>query len=323
MSDWQPSSTMEILQKRAALFAHIRHFFYARKVLEVDVPAITAQAVTDPHIDSLRVSFSDCTDFDGYLITSPEFYMKRLLAVGSGDIYSLSHVFRVDESGSRHHREFTMLEWYRIGWGMDALMQEVCDLVSSIVLENVADGAVKYTTYRQAFLDCVGIDPFRATVAELKQCAQQKLSPAFDTDERDIWLDFLFSHIVEPALQGKVFVTQFPAAQAALAQTITDAHGNAVAARFELYIDGVEIANGYQEELNADVLRQRFQQDQRIRTQRGQIVPNIDERFMAAMSAGLPACTGVALGVDRLLMVLSGEKTLRAVLPFLDLHATK
>lgn len=323
MSDWKPSSSIEMLQRRAALLAHIRRFFAERAVMEVDVPAITSQAVTDPHIDSLCVSFAGRADFDGCLITSPEFYMKRLLAAGSGDIYSLGHVFRADESGSRHHREFTMLEWYRVGWCMDALMQEVCDLVSGIVLENVADDAVKHTTYRQAFVDGTGLDPFRATVIELKQCAQQTLSPAFETNERDIWLDFLFSHLVEPKLQGKVFVTQFPAAQAALAQTTTDAQGNAVAARFELYMDGVEIANGYQEEWNVDVLRQRFQQDQHIRAQRGQTVPNIDERFMAAMSAGLPACAGVALGVDRLLMVLSGEKQLRAVLPFLDLHAAE
>jgi lysyl-tRNA synthetase class 2 len=305
-----------MLQKRAALFAHIRHFFSARKVLEVDVPAITAQAVTDPHIDSLCVSFSGRADFAGHLITSPELYMKRLLAAGSGDIYSLSHVFRVDESGSRHHREFTMLEWYRIGWNLDALMQEVRDLVCGLI--GRTEKMVRYTTYRQAFLDHAGVDPFRATLTELKQCAQEKLSPAFDTDERAIWLDLLFSHLVEPQLQGLVFVMEFPVAQAALAQTKTDECGNAVAARFELYIDGVEIANGYQEELCAEVLRQRFQQDQAVRAQREQIVPEMDECFLAAMAAGLPACAGVALGVDRLLMVASGEKTIRAVVPFME-----
>lgn len=315
MPDWKPSASLDMLQKRAALLAVMRTFFAERNVLEVDVPAITATAVTDIHIDSLQVDFAGRTGFDGCLITSPEFYMKRLLAAGSGDIYYLGHVFRVDESAARHHREFTMVEWYRIGWNLDALVQEVHDLVCGVI--GCTEKTVRYTTYRQAFLEHAGIDPFCATLAELKQCAQEKLSPAFDTDERAIWLDLLFSHLVEPQLQGLVFVTEFPAAQAALAQTKIDEYGNAVAARFELYIDGVEIANGYQEELCAEVLGQRFQQDQKIRAQREQVVPEMDERFLAAMAAGLPACAGVALGVDRLLMVASGEKTIRAVVPFM------
>ena len=315
MPDWKPSASLDMLQKRAALLAAIRAFFAEKKVLEVDVPAITATAVTDINIDSLQVGFAGRAGFDGCLITSPEFYMKRLLAAGSGDIYYLGHVFRVDESATRHHREFTMLEWYRIGWNLDALMQEVRDLACGAI--GRTEKTVRYTTYRQAFLEHAGVDPFCASVAELKQCAQEKLSPAFDSDERAIWLDLLFSHLVEPQLQGLVFVTEFPSAQAALAQTKTDEYGNTVAARFELYIDGVEIANGYQEELNADVLRQRFQQDQAVRAQHEQIVPEMDERFLAAMAAGLPACAGVALGVDRLLMVTSSEKTIRAVMPFM------
>lgn len=315
MSDWEPTASIAMLQKRAALLAAIRTFFAEKKVLEVDVPALTATAVTDINIDSLQVGFAGRAGFDGCLITSPEFYMKRLLAAGSGDIYYLGHVFRVDESAARHHREFTMLEWYRIGWNLDDLMQEVRDLVCGLI--GRTEKMVHHTTYRQAFLEHASIDPFRATLAELKQCAQAKLSPAFDTDERTIWLDLLFSHLVEPQLQGLVFVTEFPAAQAALAQTQQDEYGNVVAARFELYIDGVEIANGYQEELCADVLMQRFQQDQAVRAQREQVVPELDERFLAAMAAGLPACAGVALGVDRLLMVASGEKTIRAVMPFM------
>lgn len=311
MTDWKPSASMDMLQKRAALLATIRAFFAEKKVLEVDVPAITATAVTDINIDSLQVGFSGRTGFAGCLITSPEFYMKRLLAAGSGDIYSLAHAFRVDESGTRHQREFSLLEWYRIGWDLPALMQEVCELVQGVVA-----GELRHITYRQAFLDCLNVDPFCASLAELKQCAREKLSPAFDSDERDIWLDLLFSHLVEPALRGVVLVADFPASQAALAQIKHDVYGNAVAARFELYIDGMEIANGYQEELCAETLRKRFQCDRAVRQQRGQIVPAIDEQFLAAMSAGLPACAGVALGVDRLLMAVTGEKTIRAVVPF-------
>ena len=310
---WKPSSTLETLKKRADLLTYIRAFFAARQIMEVDVPALTRNAVTDPNIDSLHVHFAGRSVFDACLITSPEFYMKRLLAAGSGDIYSLGHAFRVDETSFRHHCEFTLLEWYRTGWSVDVLAQEVYELVKCLV-----DATPHFITYRQAFLDHTTLDPFRATVNELKHCAREKLSPAFDVDERDVWLDLLFSHLVEPALSGMVFVTQFPASQAALAQTTTDEYGNAVAARFELYIDGMEIANGYQEEQSAEVLRLRFQQDQTIRAQRGQVVPNIDEFFMAAMSAGLPACAGVALGVDRLLMATRGEKNISAVMPFLQ-----
>ena len=178
-------------------------------------------------------------------------------------------------------------------------------------------GEVRSTTYRQAFLDYAGIDPYSASLAELKSLAHEKLSPAFDSEERAIWLDLLFSHLVEPNLQGKVFVEQFPAAQAALAQTFMDEYGNVVAARFELYINGVEIANGYQEELDAGVLRARFLTNSEMRKSREQAVPAIDEKFLAAMDAGMPPCAGVALGVDRLLMVASGEKNIAAVMPFI------
>ncbi len=311
MTDWKSSASIVMLQKRAALLAYLRAFFAARGAMEVDVPAITATAVTDPNIESLTVSFAQRTDFDGCLITSPEFYMKRLLAAGSGDIYSLNHAFRADESGSRHHREFMLLEWYRCGWSLDMLMQEVSELVRGVL-----DGAVQHLTYRDAFLLHTHIDPFAADTVVLKKYAQEKLSPAFDSDDRDLWLDLLFSHLVEPQLRGLVFVTQFSAAQAALAQTERDEYGNAVASRFELYIDGVEIANGYQEELCADVLRARFAVDQQKRAQRSQDVPAMDERFLAAMDAGLSPCAGVALGVDRLLMAISGEKSIRAVVPF-------
>ncbi|MEZ5540332.1 MAG: EF-P lysine aminoacylase EpmA [Pseudomonadales bacterium] len=313
MIDWRPSASIAMLQKRAALLAYLRAFFAERGAMEVDAPAITATAVTDPNIESLAVNFAQRADFDGSLITSPEFYMKRLLAAGSGDIYSLNHAFRADESGSRHHREFMLLEWYRCGWSIDMLMQEV-----EVLVRGVLDGAVQYLTYRDAFMTHTGLDPFFVSVDVLKKYAQEKLSPAFDSDDRDLWLDLLFSHLVEPQLRGLVFLTQFPAAQAALAQTELDEYGNAVASRFELYIDGVEMANGYQEELNTEVLRERFLSDQQKRAQRSQHVPALDERFLAAMVAGLPPCAGVALGVDRLLMALCGEKKIRAVVSFLQ-----
>ncbi|MBK8288465.1 MAG: EF-P lysine aminoacylase GenX [Cellvibrionales bacterium] len=311
MNDWKPSADIGMLQKRAAFLASIRTFFAAREVMEVDVPVLAQATVTDPNIESFLV-YAQAPLSQYYLMTSPEFYMKRLLAAGCGPIYYLGKAFRAEDAGSRHSSEFTILEWYRPQWNLVCLMDEVSALVAAYI-----PGEVRSTTYRQAFLDCAGIDPYSASLAELKLLAHEKLSPAFDSEERAIWLDLLFSHLVEPNLQGKVFVEQFPAAQAALAQTFMDEYGNVVAARFELYINGVEIANGYQEELDAGVLRARFLTNSEMRKSREQVVHAIDEKFLAAMDAGMPPCAGVALGVDRLLMVASGEKNIAAVMPFI------
>jgi lysyl-tRNA synthetase class 2 len=311
MTDWKPSADIEMLQKRAALLASIRAFFAVRNVMEADVPVLAATTVTDPNIESFAVGFPVGSPEKYCLMTSPEFYMKRLLAAGCQSIYYLGKAFRAEENSSRHAAEFTMLEWYRPHWTVQQLMDEV----SKLVAEHIS-GEIHKTTYRQVFLDHLGVDPHAASVIELKALAHEKLSPAFDSDDKSIWLDILFSHIVEPQLQGKVFVEQFPAAQAALAQTFFDVYGNSVAARFELYINGVEIANGYQEELDAKVLAARFLENLELRKSRGQTLPSIDEKFLAAMSAGMPSCAGVALGFDRLLMAASGEKKIAAVLPF-------
>jgi len=293
------------------LLASVRAFFAARDVMEVDVPVLARATVTDPNIESFAVIFPADVPKKYYLMTSPEFYMKRLLVAGCDSIYYLGKAFRAEENSSRHSAEFTMLEWYRPYWALAQLMDEVSALVAEYI-----SGEIRKTTYRQVFLDCLGVDPHIASVAELKTLAHEKLSPAFDSDDKSIWLDLLFSHIVEPQLQGLVFVEQFPAAQAALAQIFVDAYGNQVAARFELYINGVEIANGYQEELNADVLRARFLANNEMRKSRGQTLPPVDEKFLAAMSAGMPPCAGVALGFDRLLMAIYGEKNIAAVVPF-------
>ena len=311
MTDWKPSADIPMLQKRAALLASARAFFAARDVMEVDVPVLARATVVDPNIDSFTVASPVGSPAQYYLMTSPEFYMKRLLAAGCESIYYLGKAFRAEESSSRHSAEFTMLEWYRPHWTLWQLMDEV----SALVAEHLS-GEIHKTTYRQVFLDHLGVDPHIASANELKALAHEKLSPAFDSDDKSIWLDLLFSHLVEPKLQGLVFVEQFPAAQAALAQTYADAHGNQVAARFELYINGVEIANGYQEELSADVLAARFLENLELRKSRGQNLPLIDENFLAAISAGMPACAGVALGFDRLLMAIGGEKNIAKVISF-------
>ena len=237
--------------------------------------------------------------------------MKRLLAAGVGAIYYLGKAFRAHDVGSRHLPEFTMLEWYRPEWTLRQLLNEVEELVTGYLPEKI-----QKTTYKQIFLDHIGIDPLTIGLAELKSLAHERLSPAFDTEDRTIWLDLLFSHLVEPQLQGLVFVEQFPAAQAALAKTFQDECGNSVASRFELYINGIEIANGYQEELDPDVLARRFADNLEARQRRGQLLPAVDEKFLEAMSFGMPACAGVALGVDRLLMAIYGEKNIAAVVPF-------
>lgn len=311
MTDWKPSASMAMLHKRAQLLAGIRAFFAARGVMEVDVPVLASATVTDPNIESFIVSSPVASAEQYYLMTSPEFYMKRLLAAGCGPVYYLGRAFRAGEAGSRHQPEFTMLEWYRPKWTLQQLMSEVTSLVAGYVA-----GDIGKTTYRQAFLDHLDVDPHCAGLAELKSVAREKLSPAFDSEDRNIWLDLLFSHLVEPQLSGLVFVEQFPASQAALAQTYVDDYGNQVAARFELYINGVEIANGYQEELGADVLARRFSANLELRKSRGQSLPPPDSSFLAAMSAGMPVCAGVALGFDRLLMAISGESNIAAVLPF-------
>jgi lysyl-tRNA synthetase class 2 len=313
MIDWKPSADVIVLQRRAQMLATVRAFFSARNVMEVDVPVMARATVTDPNIESFVVTSAANASEIFYLMTSPEFYMKRLLAAGYGSIYYLGKAFRAEEAGSRHSPEFTMLEWYRPAWSLSQLMAEVLGLVSEFF-----GGDVRHTTYKQAFMDACDIDPHRASLAELKTLSHKKLSPAFDTDDRGVWLDLLFSHLVEPTLQGLVFVEQFPAMQAALAETFVDGDGNQVASRFELYINGIEIANGYQEELDADILAARFAENIEVRKSREQTLPPVDQKFLTAMTAGMPVCAGVALGLDRLLMTVIGEKKIASVMPFTD-----
>lgn len=309
--DWKPSISLEILVRRAEALAAARNFFALRDVLEVQVPVMAQYTVTDPNLESFLVS-SPVSDVQKcYLTTSPEFFMKRLLVAGSGPIYSLGPAFRAEENGSRHNSEFTMLEWYRPGWVVQQLMIEVADFV-----RNFLPGDIRYTTYSQVFIDALGLNPHQASLSELKSMAREKLSPAFDCDDRNTWLDFLFSHLIEPNLRGMVFVEQFPASQAALAKTFQDAFGNAVAARFELYVDGMELANGYEEEQDANILERRFARDLALRVTRGQTVPAIDTKFLAAMRAGLPATSGVALGFDRLLMLSTHANDISEVISF-------
>lgn len=309
---WSPSASLETLRSRGAALARIRAFFAARGVLEVDTPQLSPVSATDPLLDSVPAQpFRDGRDW--YLQTSPEFLLKRLLAAGSGPIYQLGKCFRRGEAGPRHNPEFTMLEWYRPGFDLDALIDEVAALVAELV----PGLPLARASYRDLFRQHAGLDPFSESDAGL-QARAAALAPDADGWERDALLDLLFSAHVEPRLGHGVLqvVTDFPASQAALARTRADAQGDRVAARFELFMRGLEIANGYDELCDPVELRRRFEVDNEERKRRGLETIPLDERLLAAMAHGLPDCSGVALGVDRLLMVALGKQRIEEVIAF-------
>lgn len=311
MTDWRPGVSRDVLRARAALLAQLRAFFAERSVYEVDTPVLGAFGVTDPHIECLTVERP--RQPPRFLQSSPEFAMKRLLAAGSGDIYQLGKVFRAGEEGGRHNPEFTMLEWYRLGYSLTELMDEVRQLVTEVLGARVS---VTHT-YRDLFRDVLDLDPFTASTDDLAQCARNHIDLATLTLDRDDWLDLLMSHCVEPTLRnrGMVFVRDYPPTQAALARCSGEGRDR-VAERFELYVDGVEIANGYHELRDPVELRRRADADNVRRRELGRPHRELDERLVAAMESGLPDCSGVALGVDRLLMLQRGAQHIAEVLPF-------
>ncbi len=311
MTDWRPGVSRDVLRARAALLAQLRAFFAERDVYEVDTPVLGAFGVTDPHIECLMVERPGQSP--RFLQSSPEFAMKRLLATGSGDIYQLGKVFRAGEEGGRHNPEFTMLEWYRLGYSLTELMDEVRQLVTEVLGARVS---VTHT-YRDLFRDVLDLDPFTASTDDLAQCARNHIDLATLTLDRDDWLDLLMSHCVEPTLRnrGMVFVRDYPPTQAALARCSGEGRDR-VAERFELYVDGVEIANGYHELCDPVELRRRADADNVRRRELGRPHRELDERLVAAMESGLPDCSGVALGVDRLLMLQRGAQHIAEVLPF-------
>lgn len=315
MTDWRPGTDVAVLGARAELFATLRRFFAERGVLEVDTPLLASHSVTDPAIEPLTVDGSPQPRF---LQTSPEFFMKRLLAAGSGPIYQLGKVFRAREFGARHNPEFTMLEWYRPGYALHRLIDEVTALVFACVKAfGVTAPPVAVRGYAELFDEVFDIDPHRASGEELAQTARA-LTDTGDLElDRDGWLDLLMSCGVEPALKGRglVFVCGYPQSQAALARCV-ERDGIRVADRFEAYLDGIELANGYRELRDPGELKARARRDNRLRAARGQQQRALDPHLVAAHEAGLPDCSGVALGVDRLLMYLLGAERLGAVLPF-------
>ncbi|WP_227716214.1 EF-P lysine aminoacylase EpmA [Marinobacter denitrificans] len=316
ISSWQPSASVAALQSRAHQLAWVRGFFAQRGVMEVETPVLGRYGVTDINIDSVPASpvpvaagFSN-----GWLQTSPEYHMKRLLAAGAGPIYQVARVFRDGEFGRRHNPEFSLLEWYRPGFTDSDLMAEVSELVCGWL----GCDAPATMRYRDVFLRFAGIDPFLASDSELSALCEQWMEPSrLQSLSRDDCLDLLMSCQVEPALAeiGPVFVTGYPESQAALAR-VSEQDGFRQAHRFELYVQGVELCNGYWELTDKEEQQWRFAADNQARRSAGKPEMPVDEAFLAALDAGVPDCSGVALGLDRLLMLKLGLDDLAGVIAF-------
>lgn len=318
--DWRPTATADALRARASLNRLIREFFAARGVLEVETPLLSRHSGSDPNLHPFCAPYQGYPADPGqphYLQTSPEFAMKRLLAAGSGPIYQLGKAFRNGESGTRHNPEFTMLEWYRPGFSLQQLMEEVQTLVQAVL----GGGAIPCLSYAELFAREFGIDPHTCTLDVLQALVRGRVDAALDLDQRDACLDALYSHVLEPALHAPVFICDYPASQAALAKVERDAAGHWVARRFELVIGGLEVANGYDELSDATEQARRFAADSARRESLGLLPLAGDPRLVEALAAGMPPCAGVALGVDRLLMLKCGARTIDEVLAFPLRHA--
>lgn len=315
-SSFAPSMTLDMAYNRAATLAKIRQFFAERKVLEVQTPIMSQAGNTDVFVPSVstNVTVQDVPK-TYYLHTSPEFAMKRMLASWQVPIFQICSVFRDNEVGRRHNIEFTMLEWYRPDFTLDELGNELAELLAAVYGHQVV---LNHCSYVQAFMDYVGIHPLTASCEVLSAIAADKGIKGIDFgDDHQGWLDMLFSHLVEPHLGHDLptLITDYPPATAALAKIVVDKQGNQVARRFELYINGLEIANAYDELADAAALRQRFERDNQQREARGLPVMPIDEHLLAACSQ-LPPCSGIAVGIDRLLMVLTGAQGITEVIGF-------
>lgn len=312
---WRPVAALPIVIERARMLAAIRAFFAARGVLEVETPILSRHAATDPALSSLRI-VEDGAAAGMFLQTSPEFPMKRLLAAGAGPIYQVCKVFRDDERGRRHHPEFTLLEWYRPGLSMPALMDEVRELVRTVLARPLLHA--EHISYRDLFRSRLAVDPWRTSPKQLRDLAERSGITGFDTSALDLdgWLDLLLSHCLEQDLgRGRMtFIYDYPASQAALAR-VRDGVVPA-AERFELYLEGMELANGFNELTDAAEQRRRFEHDLQVRGERGQSTVLMDRQLLAALEAGMPDTAGVALGLDRLLMMAVGAEHIDQILAF-------
>jgi len=343
--DWAPTATRERLVQRARLINEVRAFFAEREVLEVETPVLGQAGSTDVGLASLSLTAQLPGERERvamWLQTSPEFHMKRLLAAGSGSIFQIARAFRDGEVSRRHNPEFCMLEWYRPGMSLEALMAETCELIRRVMalgaqltgqpsLLNEPQGAQArpvITPYRALFRRMLALDPFTASLEELRAACARECEVAADDWSHETCLDALMSLVIEPTLgsrsqgvgaQGQAtveLVTEYPAAQAALARKHQDSEGDWVASRFEAYVAGIELANGYDELTDASEQAARFAEDNAARVAQGLPEVAADQRLVAALQAGMPAGSGVALGLDRLIMLALGECDISAVIAF-------
>ena len=326
---WKPSATPEALRLRARLNAVIRDFFAAREVLEVETPILSQAGNTEPNITSFHLDFSGHVDAGPrrrWLRTSPEYPLKRLLAAGVGDCYELGRVFRDGEAGGRHNPEFTMLEWYRMGWDHLQLAGETVEVVQMALALVGRQAVPSVTSYRDLYRQRLGIDPMRVTEEALRGALGIDIDPR--GLGRDDWLDLLMTHRIQPQLapDSILVVHGYPASQAMLARVRRPDAEKAgaggeidpvpVAERFELFLGPLELANGYHELQDAREQAARFERELVLRCERGDAEPPVDENLLGALRHGLPACAGVALGVDRLLMAMLGTESIADALAF-------
>ncbi|GAB3095309.1 EF-P lysine aminoacylase EpmA [Lysobacter terrae] len=316
---WRSSASFEALRLRARLNAAIRGFFAERGVTEVETPVLSRAGNTDPNIASFSLEFSGRTDGaprTRWLRTSPEYALKRLLAAGFGDCYELGRVFRDGEAGGRHNPEFTMLEWYRTGWDHRQLILETAALVNAALALVGRSAQLIQVSYHELYQQRLGIDPATASDTEMRAAlGDVVIDPAGLT--RDDWLDLLMTHRLQPAFQADQLLAlyDYPASQCALAR-IRDDGDVPVAERFELYLGPLELANGYHELADAVEQGARFDSDRQRRQERGDVLPPRDDNLLTALAAGFPACAGVALGMDRLMMAMLGTARIADVLAF-------
>lgn len=313
-TSFAPTCNRDTWLKRQNLMSRVRDFFNRRNVLEVESPTLSLAGGTDPQLDYFEVSGSPSR----FLMTSPEFHMKRLLAAGFGDIFQITKSFRKDEFGSHHNNEFSMVEWYRVGMPQALLMDEVEALVSDILGVQLN---ARRTRWIDAFKNYAGVDPFCKDLMDFADACRRRDIAVPEQPEmmsREDWWDFLMVFVIEPALadNGPEFIMDYPPSQAALAETYVDENGLRWARRFELFVNHIELCNGYSELTDAAEQRRRFDADLKIRSQMGKPIPPVDERFLAALRSGMPACSGVALGLDRLFMLALDKSEISDVILF-------
>lgn len=319
--DFAPTARWQTLHRRANLLAQVRQFFFDHSFLEVETPLLSHDTVVDLHLDPLAVPIGADASKENrpaalmWLQTSPEFGMKRLLAAGAPAIYQVTRAFRAGEHGPLHNPEFTIAEWYRVGDSMDAAI----GLLDALIQKILDRGTAQRMTYGESFQRWIGLDPHECPTSQLAEAAHdhglQKQQP-WDPDDRDAWLDWLLVSCIEPnlGLEQPTILSDYPASQAALAQLRPD--NPALAERFELYVDGIELANGYHELTDANELIRRNQRANEQRIARGKRPLPEASRMLDAMHHGLPACSGVALGFDRLVMVATGADNLAQIMTF-------